>query len=162
VVELPKQELSESPNAASGTRGLQQQINGICALAGAWGMVTGFALFVVVEERWIEERWEEWWVPVGAVLLAALAAAVVDWFRHLAKGHSMRRPTLPRVLSFFVLLIVFELFIYAFHDLAKNFQTWHHLLGEIFGAATVRGTFNLVGFVGLWILLAGILGAMLG
>jgi hypothetical protein len=36
-------------------------------------MVTGFALFVVIEEKRCD-----WWILVGAVLLAALAAAIVE------------------------------------------------------------------------------------
>jgi hypothetical protein len=70
----------------------------------------------------------------------------------------MPRLTLPRVLSFFVLLIVFELFIFAFHDLAKRSDDWNGLVGHIFSAKTI---FYLIPFVGLWILVAGILGATL-
>jgi hypothetical protein len=130
---------------------------GLGAFSGAWGMVTGFALFIVVEEYIAT-----WWLPVGAVILATIAAAVVEWLRSLAEGHDVGRPTLSRALSFFVLLIVFEVFIYAFHDLMKDSDVWAHTADDLFGAVSFRGILNLVVFLSLWLILAAALGGALG
>ncbi len=126
------------------------------AFTGAWGAVTGFALFIV-----IEESLEIWWLPVLAVVLATGAAAVVEWLRHLAEGHPSQRPTLPGALSSLALLLVLELFIFAFHDLAKSPAEWLIVLDHIFGAMTARGIFSFAAFVILWVLLGANLGAML-
>jgi hypothetical protein len=131
-------------------------VSGLAVFAGAWGMVTGFALFIV-----IEEYLARWWIPVGAVILATIAAAIVEWLRGRAEGHAFTRPTMSRALSFFVLLIVFELFIYAFHDLSKDFAEWEHAAHDLFGAFSFRGVLNLVVFVALWVWLAASLGSAL-
>ena len=128
-------------------------MNGLAAFTGAWGMINGFALFIV-----LEEKFEAWWIPVGGVVLATLAAAVVEWLRSTVEGHHFGRPTLTRVLSFFMLLIVFELFTYAFHDLSKNWDDWARTFRDIFGAGSLRGILNVVVFAGLWTLLSARLG----
>lgn len=122
---------------------------GLVAFTGAWGMVTGFALFIAAEENI-----HHWWIPFGAVILATIAAAVVEWLRARAEGHTFRRPALSQMLSFFVLLAVFELFIYAFHDLMKDLTEWGDTAKQVFGATSFRGVFNLAVFVCLWTLLA--------
>lgn len=131
-------------------------VNGMTAFAGAWGVINGFALFVVVEEKL-----HEWWIPVGAVILATIAAAVTEWLRGSAAGHRVEKPTLARAISFFVLLGAFELFIYAFHDLIKEGAKWVHVLDDAFGAHSLEGYLKLAVFIGLWVLIAARLGAAL-
>jgi hypothetical protein len=86
----------------------------ICAFTGAWGILTGFAVFVLVRTQDFSE-------PVYFVLglgVAAGASFVVEMLRESMRGEILPRPTrrIGHIIVTILSLLVFELFVLAAHN----------------------------------------------
>jgi hypothetical protein len=94
-------------------------IAGICAFTGFWGILTGFAVFILI-------RTGDFSNPLTFVVglcVAAAASFVVEALRESVRGEITVRPTrrVGSIVGTIVTLIVFELFILAVHNAADIF-----------------------------------------
>jgi hypothetical protein len=143
-----------------------QWIAGICAFTGLWGILTGFAVFILI-------RTGDFANPLTFVLglcVAAAASFVVETLRESVRGEITVRPTrrLGPVLGTIVTLIVFELFILAVHNAVDIFGDADRvrdlrdaLLGPV-ANANGNATIDLIVLAAIWLASGSIVGLALG
>lgn len=127
-----------------------------CALTGAFGIASGFAVFLL----WLDHISHE---PVRFVIglgVAVLVAFVFDMLKDELEGRKHHWEA-PRLLVLVVLLAIAELFIIGFHSTAelKAVQlqkTLHTLLGE------KVTEWHAFGVVGIWLVLGAAIAVGLG
>ncbi len=127
-----------------------------CALTGAFGIASGFAVFML----WLDEITGNWMRFVVALLVAAGVSLVFESFREEVEGHQAWRP--PRMLGMIVLLTIAEVFVMGYHATVSKApqlgETLEVLLGE-----EVRGSrAQALAVVGLWLLLGAVTAIGLG
>jgi len=111
----------------------------LCALAGMWGVTTGFAVFVLISQRMREEAG----FPAAIHFLAVLAVAVIvvaitEWFRDTIRGEKSETfRSLSAILTSVLLLAVFEVCVLAYEDVSQATFESPYALKEI--AARVSG-----------------------
>jgi hypothetical protein len=141
---------------------LRDRASRLSALTGAWGMLTGLALFIAVEGH------RDDLLLLGMELLFAVAAAaVIEWLRERATGGEHGAFSWPAVVSSILMLATFEMFVLGMESLAT--ERWDHVSAAIFGAGAEgdaigsisRADWNLVAFILVWILLAALLSFLL-
>ena len=95
---------------------------GICAFTGAWGVLTGFAIFILLHASQNVDALTLW---LG-LASAALASLVVEFLRGAAGGEvavaGPLRSRLPQIVITLLTLAVFELFVLAAHTAAEIFR----------------------------------------
>ena len=127
-----------------------------CALTGAFGIASGFAVFLL----WLDDISHG---PVRFVVALGVAVLVAFTFESLKEeleGHEHRWQA-PRLLVLVVLLTMAELFIMGFHSTveltpARLTETLETLLGS-----DVAG-WHAMGIVGVWLVLGGAIAVGLG
>lgn len=146
---------------------LRHDAGRLAAFTGAWGMLTGFAVFITVESQ------REHLHVLGLSLLCAVVVAfVIDWLREKAAGHGEAPMSWPKIISTILVLATFEMFALAVHTMGHKAAESElgHVAGAIFGTGAhseairhlTRGQFNLVAFIIIWIVLGGVVAFVLG
>ncbi len=126
-----------------------------CALTGAFGIASGFAVFLL----WLEEISQGPVRFVVALGVAVLVSFVFESLREELEEH--QRPwRAPRFLVLVVLLTMAELFIMGFHSTvalttARLRDTLEFLLGDVV-------EWHAMGIVGVWLVLGGAIAVGLG
>ena len=140
----------------------------ICAFTGAWGVLTGFAIFVLLHaSRDVTPR--TFWLGLA---VAVVASFVVESLRESVRGRTgLGTPRSTRVaqgLGTILMLAVFELFVLAAHRAADLFshpreveELRNAILGPVLEDAA-GATRDLLVMAGLWILAGAAVGAVLG
>jgi len=141
---------------------------GICAFTGAWGVLTGFAIFILLHRtRDVAPR--TFWLGLAA---AVVASFVVESLRESVRGRTgLGTPVSSRIaqgLGTVLVLAVFELFVLAAHsaaDLASHPREVEELRNAILGPVledAAGATRDLLVVAGLWVLAGAAVGAVLG
>lgn len=127
----------------------------LSAVAGAWGVISGYAIFVL---WWQNEGLSPvaLWVGLGS---AAAASFIIEWLRDTMREGYEPDPWTARVYRGFVSLLtlaVFELFVLATHAASEIFtesKAKEELVARLLGpiAATGNATFHLVVLAVLWV-----------
>ena len=140
----------------------------ICAFTGAWGVLTGFAIFILLHtSRDVAPR--TFWLGLAA---AVAASFVVESLRESVRGRSgPATPLSTRIaqgLGTILVLAVFELFVLAAHHAADLFShpreveaLRNAILGPVLEDAA-GATRDLLVMAGLWILAGAAVGGVLG
>ncbi|HXF33489.1 MAG TPA: hypothetical protein VN603_02865 [Candidatus Acidoferrales bacterium] len=130
-----------------------------CALTGAIGILTGFAVFILT---WEEQSSVAQFL--GILLLVAIFAAVFEYVRDVIEG-SEHRVSVPQMVIRLFLLAIFELFITAIHTAASFNKTQLAEVGTaVLGptlAAQTSAVVNLTLMAVLWIVIGAAVGASL-
>ena len=140
----------------------------ICAFTGAWGVLTGFAIFILLHRtRDVAPR--TFWLGLAA---AVVASFVVESLRESVRGRTgLGTPVSSRIaqgLGTVLVLAVFELFVLAAHsaaDLASHPREVEELRNAILGPVledAAGATRDLLVVAGLWVLAGAAVGAVLG
>ncbi len=140
----------------------------ICAFTGAWGVLTGFAIFILLHRtRDVAPR--TFWLGLAA---AVVASFVVESLRESVRGRTgLGTPVSSRIaqgLGTLLVLAVFELFVLAAHsaaDLASHPREVEELRNAILGPVledAAGATRDLLVVAGLWVLAGAAVGAVLG
>lgn len=97
------------------------RIRVLCALTGAWGVATGYALFILITNRAEETRASTAALHFAAVLAVAVFVVwLTEWFRETIKGEaSVGRRSLSAILSSVLLLAVFEVCVLAYEEVSQ-------------------------------------------
>ena len=153
---------------------------GICAFTGAWGVLTGFAIFILVRSLACPSGTsacgsenEAAITFVLSLTVAAVASFVVESLRESVRGaiepHTMR--SIARSVVTILTLLVFELFVLASHTAvdifrspAETLRLRDDLLGpQLSAGADLAGALrDLIVLASLWIVTGAIVGAFLG
>jgi len=147
---------------------LQARIMRLCGLTGAWGILTGFALFLAIELHLLHAPG----ILAAELVLAVVAAFIIEYLRAMASGHGAdeeKKPKLPHLLSSILMLVTFEMYILAVHYLGKM-DDWHEMVTGVFGASGAeeayrgvnRARWNLIAFVFIWTGIGAVLGRIFG
>ncbi len=126
-----------------------------CALTGAFGIASGFAVFLL----WLEEISQGPVRFVVALGVAVLVSFVFESLREELEEHQHPWQA-PRFLVLVVLLTMAELFIMGFHSTvalttARLRETLEFLLGDVV-------EWHAMGIVGVWLVLGGAIAVGLG
>jgi hypothetical protein len=126
-----------------------------CALTGAFGIASGFAVFLL----WLEDISQGPVRFVVALGVAVLVSFVFESLRDDLEEHQRPWPA-PRFLVLVVLLTMAELFIMGFHSTvelttARLRETLEFLLGDVV-------EWHAMGIVGVWLVLGGAIAVGLG
>jgi hypothetical protein len=98
------------------------RVRWICAFTGAWGVLTGYAIFMLLSQQieTSESRNAAW----GLLIVLAVAVTVVtiiEWLRELIHGGGKsHRRTLGSILISILLLSVFELCVLAYEEVSRT------------------------------------------
>ncbi len=141
-------------------------IAGICAFTGFWGILTGFAVFILI-------RTGDFSNPLTFVVglcVAAAASFVVEALRESVRGEITVRPTrrVGSIVGTIVTLIVFELFILAVHNAADIFgddATVEALRDALLGPVartSASAPIDLIVLAVIWLVTGTIVGLALG
>jgi hypothetical protein len=117
----------------------------VAAFTGAWGVLTGFVLFICISQSIDSASGNKGlWTFGGSLLAAVTVASIVEALREVAFGqhgkqaeHRPRR-TFAAVLSSVVLLILFELCVTAYEEVSKAGLESAHTLASIAERVTGR------------------------
>jgi hypothetical protein len=127
---------------------------------GAWGIVTGYALFLLL---W-HERHHPWKLLV-ALLFAALASFVVEATRGLILGHKSERMRGPRLVVTILTLAIVELFVIAVHSVAiPSAASFARVRDVVFGEVVskhVPVAVSLASIMSIWVLVGALLAGVL-
>jgi hypothetical protein len=153
--------MSESKNSEVDT--VAKGSGSICALAGAFGILSGFGLFVLL---WRAET--GLWAFLVILAVVALFASGFEHIRDVIEGHE-RDFSFSRAVTGLFLVAMFELFIMALHssftavlsdDPKDRLEIGWAILGPKLAADSGPVT-NLICMAGLWIFLGAVLGLAL-
>jgi hypothetical protein len=138
---------------------------GYAALAGAIGIASGFALFSYL---WFAVEHAD---PASLAMglgIAAIASFIFESLREqirLSKedGHHEHPPlTLGRWMSTVTMLLLFELFVVAWHSIAeRQSPQFEHLAKAISGMEEAPPWVNLVGLMAVWVIVGAALSGCL-
>src|ERR1700735_1326877 len=111
--ELPKR-LAAKSNRRFRTRLL-------CALTGAWGVATGYALFILISNRTEGvSRSTAAFHFLVVLVVAVLVVWLTEWFRDTIRGEeSVSTRSLSAILSSVLLLAVFEVCVLAYEEVSQ-------------------------------------------
>jgi len=144
----------------------------ICMGLGAWGVLSGYALFVLLREQL---KTHTPWAALAALVVAAGVAWLSEALRerigpgeaHAEGGHKLQGDKAgPRLPVMILMLGMFELFVSAWHGVSELrrgelIDTGMILLGDEMGTR-LNATWALVGLALLWVLEGAVLAAVLG
>jgi hypothetical protein len=141
---------------------------GLCAFTGAWGVLTGFAIFILLHAS-ADVPSTTFWLGLGG---AAAASFVVESLRESVRGRiGMIGPVPSRIahgLVTILMLAVFELFVLAAHRAVEIFSDPHeiHELRDGILGPSLQGapgaTRDLLALASVWVIAGAALGAVLG
>ena len=144
----------------------------VCLGLGAWGVLSGYALFVLLREQ-LETHTP--WATLAALVVAAGVAWLSEALRerigpgetHTENDHKLQGDKAgPRLPVMILMLGMFELFVSAWHGVSELrsgelIDTGMVLLGDEMGTR-LNATWALVGLALLWVLEGAVLAAVLG
>ncbi len=96
-----------------------RQILAISSLTGAFGVISGYCVFLLWDDR---AKRNDWWAFLIGLAVAALASFAIEFLRDVIQHGEADRMKLRRVLVTILTLMMFELFIVAWEDVAPR---WH-------------------------------------
>lgn len=137
---------------------------GYAALTGLVGVLSGFALFSYL---WFAADHAHPVRLIIGLLVAACMSFMFEWLREkirpVSEHHYEHPPlTLGRWLTTVILLLVFELFVVAWHSLPEREGTHFHQLAEaISGLPHAPPLVDLISLIVLWTIVGGALAACL-
>ncbi len=111
----------------------------LCALAGAWGVATGYAIFILISQR-VQEApgFSAAMHFVGVLTVAVAVVAITEWFRDTIRGEKPETfRSLSAILTSVLLLAVFEVCVLAYEEVSEATFESPYTLQEI--AARVSG-----------------------
>ena len=91
-----------------------RKVRWICTLTGAWGVLTGYPLFVLISEK--SDALEGPSVIrqfFGVLLVALVVVMFTEWLRDTIRGEQPQR-SIGSILISILLLAVFEVFVLAY------------------------------------------------
>lgn len=141
-------------------------IAGICAFTGMWGILTGFAVFILIRTGDFSNPL----VFIAGLAVAAVASSVVEVLREAIRGEISIHPTrrAGSVIVTVVTLLVFELFILASHNAidifgqpAEVLELREALIGPAF-SGTQNATVDLIVLAAIWVMTGCVVGLALG
>jgi hypothetical protein len=117
----------------------QFRVRLLCALAGVWGVATGYAIFILVSQRAQEAPEFSAAMHFLFVLMVAVAVvAITEWFRDTIRGEKPETfRSLSGILTSVLLLAVFEVCVLAYEEVSQTTFESPYALKEI--AARVSG-----------------------
>src|SRR5580704_11980137 len=123
----PTNEIASAPTSTPASepspaeKKLRQRVRLLCALTGAWGVATGYALFILISNRAEQTRDSTAVFHFSAVLVVAVfVVALTEWFRDTIRGEaSLPRRSLSAILSSVLLLAVFEVCVLAYEEVSQ-------------------------------------------
>lgn len=139
---------------------------GICGFTGLWGILTGFAVFILI-------RTGDFSNPLNFIAglgVAAVASSIVEALREAIRGEIAVHPTrrISSIVVTVVTLLVFELFILAAHNAVDIFghakdivELREALLGPAF-SDTGSATIDLIVLALIWVITGSVIGLALG
>jgi nitrate/nitrite transporter NarK len=95
----------------------------VAAFTGAWGVLTGFAIFLLLSQQMdMSESQYAIWKLLAVVVVAVTVVSIIEWLRELIhEGHSEgHKRTVISVLISILLLGVFELCVVAYEEVSKS------------------------------------------
>ena len=120
----------------------------ICALTGAWGVATGYALFILISQRAEETSGSTAFFHFFAVLtVAVIVVSLTEWFRDTIRGEESQastRRSLSAVLNSVLLLAVFEVCVLAYEEVSQATFESPYAVKEL--TASVSGKQNPYAF----------------
>ena len=147
----------ELPTASFINPSARSRARKMCAMAGAWGVLSGFAIFLLsLEQEEAAGGWTFWAVLVGA----ACTVYLVESLRH-AVEHGEWEFSFAKVFPTLFTVAVFEVFILGWHAVFELSRR-HELMKKLHWLA---GEFNWLEFCFialLWILLGMVIAVVLG
>ncbi|MDB5357304.1 MAG: hypothetical protein JWN24_3757 [Phycisphaerales bacterium] len=153
----------ESPGVTPASGRLLRWTLFICLAAGALGVLSGFCIFLLVQEKVEQPRG---WVFLLVLGVAALASFVIEYFRDVIKHGHVESLGLSRVLVTVVTLMMFELFILAWEAIPEKTGTaWQEVPAVLLGPA-LEGMghpwLNLSALAAIWVVAGVTLACTLG
>src|SRR2546421_7551184 len=135
---------------------------GLCAVTGLIGVLSGFALFIL-----LYREPEIGWKYVFILALTALLSFFFEYLRHEIDGHDETRLSLSGLFTTLIMLTMFELFAAALESAASISMDSLQMLGVAiigpdFWTAGGSPQFNLIIMAGLWLVTGIIVAASLG
>jgi Methyladenine glycosylase len=101
----------------------RRRICWVAAFTGAWGILTGFAIFLLVsQEIDMSESQYAVWKLLAVVVVAVAVVSIIEWLRELihegtSEGH---KRTVISILISVLLLGMFELCVVAYEEVSKS------------------------------------------
>jgi hypothetical protein len=101
----------------------RKRICWVAAFTGAWGVLTGFAIFLLLsQEMDTSESQYAIWKLLAVVVVAVAVVSIIEWLRELihegaSEGH---KRTVISVLISILLLGMFELCVVAYEEVSKS------------------------------------------
>jgi hypothetical protein len=134
----------------------------ICLGLGAWGVLSGYALFILLREQ-IQARAP--WASLAALVVAAAVTWLIEGLRQRIEPGESKHPHV-RLPVMILMLGIFELFVSAWHGV------WELRSGELVDAGMVllgdqlssrlNARWALAALAALWIIEGAVLAAVLG
>ncbi|MCE9608965.1 MAG: hypothetical protein K8R23_01935 [Chthoniobacter sp.] len=154
--------MSEPPEPTASSPWTERRVRWLCTALGAWGVATGFAVFILL---WTHGRPHPLTFLAG-LLVAAVIAYVAEWLRELIReGVAVPAITGPRVIVTVLLLMIIELVVHAGTALVQiggdhhEAAAVHSELQEILAPVAGAGSGQIVEVVGLmlaWMLVGAV------
>jgi len=158
-----------SAREALETRTAARWAVGICAFTGFWGVLTGFAIFILI-------RTSDPLTIVLGLIASAIASFVIESLRDTVRGEIATHPRrrIRHIIVTILTLAVFELFVLASHnavDIFRNHEQAKNLHDDLLGPtlAGVHGahaapgaTRDLIVLAILWMVVGAAVGTFLG
>jgi hypothetical protein len=147
------QTLSAAPASVAGY--LNWKKTWICPLVGGFGVLSGFALFIDTREEGLNSHF------LIGLLVATVVAYFIEYLREIIGPHhsdgEQEHRSLPGVGVSVFMLLVFELFVAAWHEIGKgpNWNMVHEAAIGVLGKDLAHETsawWHLGVLVGLWVL----------
>lgn len=128
-----------SPSLSRGEKKLRFRVRLLCALTGAWGVATGYALFILISQREEETRGFSAFAHfLGVLTVAVFVVAITEWFRDTIRGETPQTfRSLSAILTSVMLLAVFEVCVLSYEEVSNATFQSPYAVKEI--AARVSG-----------------------
>ena len=115
-----------------------RKVRWICVCTGAWGVLTGYPLFVLISEKSDALEGPSAIVRFFGVLVVALVViSMTEWLRDTIRGEGEKSRSLTTILISILLLAVFEVFVIAYEEMSQAGFATPYVLSDI--AARVSG-----------------------
>jgi hypothetical protein len=112
---------TELPKRLAAKSNLRFRTRLLCALTGAWGVATGYALFILISNRTEGvSRSTAAFHFLVVLVVAVLVVWLTEWFRDTIRGEeSVSTRSLSAILSSVLLLAVFEVCVLAYEEVSQ-------------------------------------------
>jgi 3-methyladenine DNA glycosylase Tag len=135
----------------------------ICAAMGAWGIVSGFAAFVLFWKKGLDEP-KTFLIGLGVAAIVAVLAEVMREFIKHGRFIERRGEWGPQVIVLLLMVAMFELFVIAGHYIYEHrlelLHVGHEVLGPVLSEAR-SSLWDAAAVVMLWLSVGALLGWIL-